>query len=362
MAAQAVSRRFQRYATSKPLRNNPLLRTSSHPHILTYFSTNTWSRISPHASTSSSFPSYIPPRVQEIREDAAIQAARRIERKEVLVFDKPVQASFIGPSQSRSTDDTHHRKTNIVMLHGFDSSCLEFRRLIQALEGRSDAVAVYAVDILGWGFCEADDSIDYSPLSKREYLKQFISNNVGDKVVLIGCSLGGACAIDFAVHHRDLVDGLVLIDAQGYIDGLGQMSTMPDLFLKAGLYVLRSWPLRNYANNISYFDKDKFATDDAVRIGRLHCFTKDWIKATMRFMKSGGYQISESIPKVSQKTLILWGDADNILSASYAEKFANDIDNSSIEWIEKAGHVPHLEKPLRVADAVLNFFAIEKKM
>ncbi|CAN0313590.1 unnamed protein product, partial [Hapterophycus canaliculatus] len=40
----------------------------------------------------------------------------------------------------------------ILMLHGFDSSLLEFRRLLPKL-GELGAEA-YAVDVLGWGFTD----------------------------------------------------------------------------------------------------------------------------------------------------------------------------------------------------------------
>lgn len=38
------------------------------------------------------------------------------------------------------------------------------------------------------------------------------------------------------------------------------------------LQVLRSVPLRNMANQMAYYDKETLATDDAMRIGRLHTF------------------------------------------------------------------------------------------
>lgn len=42
----------------------------------------------------------------------------------------------------------------ILMLHGFDSSLLEFRRLMPKL-GELGAEA-YAVDVLGWGFTDVE--------------------------------------------------------------------------------------------------------------------------------------------------------------------------------------------------------------
>jgi hypothetical protein len=40
--------------------------------------------------------------------------------------------------------------------------------------------------------------------------------------------------------------------------------------MSVAVQVLKSVPLRSMANQMAYFDKEKFATEDAMRIGRLH--------------------------------------------------------------------------------------------
>ena len=57
--------------------------------------------------------------------------------------------------------------------------------------------------------------------------------------VLVGASLGGSAAIDFAHAHPDKVAALVLVDAQGYIDGIGPMSEMPRFLADIGVAVLK---------------------------------------------------------------------------------------------------------------------------
>lgn len=307
-------------------------------------------------------PDFMPAQVRDIEEGAAIDAMKRIERVPLDVpGDGRAVASFIGP-KTRLRGDRTAANVKLIMLHGFDSSCLEFRRLMPALERRlSPEVDVFALDILGWGFsCIERPTIgDYGPETKRRYISEFIStvvkantnttnNNKGDddKVVLLGASLGGAAAIDFAVEYPQLVDRLILIDAQGYIDGVGEMATMPDFLSKLGLNVLKSWPLRSYANRISYSDPVRFATADAVRVGKLHCEMDTWLDASLSFMKSGGFRVTDRVPEVACETLIIWGRDDKILDGpKFASKFEEDIRECTLEWVEGAGHVPHLEKP-----------------
>ena len=56
-------------------------------------------------------------------------------------------------------------------------------------------------------------------------------------MVLLGTSLGGTIALDFALAHPEAVQKLVLVDAQGFIDGIGPMSTAPRWLSSLGVRV-----------------------------------------------------------------------------------------------------------------------------
>lgn len=340
-------------------------------------------------------PAFLPDEARNVEEKEAREALMRIEQRE-LGGEKKMFASFIGPGTRSACDEKQSNnggggaeaaKLSLVLLHGFDSSCLEWRRLMPQLDAMgADQVDVYALDIFGWGFSgtssdgsldgnESDADGDYGPDAKRAYLSKFIAQVVrggrgakkgegedrGEtsskhhRVVIVGASLGGAVALDLAVNEPSTVDGLVLINAQGYIEGVGNMAKMPKIVAREGLRLLRSWPLRWYANKIAYYDPKTFATADALRVGRLHCVRPEWMRASLSFMNSGGYATASRIPEVACPALVVWGREDRILSPSYAEKFLKDLRQSELAWIDRAGHVPHLEQPTHVADAILSF-------
>ena len=56
-------------------------------------------------------------------------------------------------------------------------------------------------------------------------------------MVLLGTSLGGAVALDFALAHPEAVHSLVLLNAQGFADGLGSMTLMPRFVASFGVQV-----------------------------------------------------------------------------------------------------------------------------
>jgi pimeloyl-ACP methyl ester carboxylesterase len=57
-------------------------------------------------------------------------------------------------------------------------------------------------------------SIKLGPAQKRAHLRAFLQQVVGRPATLVGTSLGGAVAIDYAVTHPEDLHKLVLIDAQ----------------------------------------------------------------------------------------------------------------------------------------------------
>lgn len=303
------------------------------------------------------FPSFFPPEVRELTERAAIEMAKRCEMVTVRV---PGRAVAIETSCVRDEGPDGSSAPPFVLLHGFDSSCLEYRRLLPKLATRAET---WAIDLLGWGFTDAGDGGvgDYSPEAKRAHLYAFWKENVKRPMVLCGASLGGAAAIDFATNHPEAVEKLVLIDAQGFIEGLGPMGALPRPIAKVGVNVLRTVPLRSAANQLAYYDKATYATDDALRVGRLHTFAPQWCDATLSFMKSGGFKVRNSIPKVPVETLVVWGREDNILEPSYADKFMSELPNARMVWVENCGHVAHLEQPDFLCETLFDFVGSAKE-
>ncbi|KAM1491676.1 hypothetical protein ACFX10_023692 [Malus domestica] len=58
----------------------------------------------------------------------------------------------------------------VVLLHCFDSSCLEWRCAYPLLE--EAGLEAWAVDVLGWGFSDLERCPPCSPASKRHHLYQ----------------------------------------------------------------------------------------------------------------------------------------------------------------------------------------------
>lgn len=179
----------------------------------------------------------VSPDTSGIVEEACLDAAAKMRRLPVPVStdihpDGEVGISFVHwPSVGRKTS-----QVPIFLVHGFDSSCLEYRRLGPLLAAQG--IDVYAVDILGWGFTQLKGVKTFGAYAKVEALSSFIASVCGDKpFCILGASLGGAAAIEVA-SLNEKCQGLVLLDAQGFVDGIGPMASLPTPLAKLGVGVL----------------------------------------------------------------------------------------------------------------------------
>jgi pimeloyl-ACP methyl ester carboxylesterase len=241
----------------------------------------------------------------------------------------------------------------IVLLHGFDSSCLEFRRLVPelALHHR-----VWALDMLGFGFSDRPEDLQVSPAKICEHLYGFWQAQVKEPMVLVGASMGGAAAIEFALAHPEAVERLVLLDSAGLTRGpnLSKLLIKPLGNLATGF--LRRPDVRIKVSQRAYQDQN-WVTEDANLCASLHLLMPNWSGALITFTRSGGYYLGDRVTQVTVPTLILWGRQDRILGTQDAARFEAAIAGSQLQWIDDCGHVPHLEKSRETAGAIASFIA-----
>lgn len=305
--------------------------------------------------SATEFPAFIPKEMESVKDPFARKLASRIERVPVdLSLSRTrIMSSCVKPKTQLNTSP-------LVLLHGFDSSCLEWRYALPLLE--EAGFETWAVDVLGWGFSDLEKLPSCSVASKRDHLYQFWNSYIKRPVTLVGPSLGAAVAIDFVVNHPEAVDKLILIDASVYAEGTGNLATLPKLMAYAGVYLLKSLPLRLYATALAFNSLKWDTCYEWAKIGNLHCLLPWWADATVDFMTSGGYNVSGQIEEVKQKTLIIWGENDQIIDYKLAVRLHSELPNAIIRQIPECGHIPHVEKPAAVSKLISEFVLAESKV
>jgi pimeloyl-ACP methyl ester carboxylesterase len=292
------------------------------------------------------FPAFLPAQVDQLTELTSVAMAQQIQVRSLdLDFAKrAIETSYVQQGQGGNP---------ILLLHGFDSSVMEFRRLLPQLASRHET---WAVDLLGFGFTERSGDIPYSPEVIRKHLYIFWKTLIQRPVILVGASMGGAAVLDFALTYPECVEKVVLIDSAGFTNGVPLIARyLFPPFDRLAVEFLKSPKLRQRVSELSYVNKS-LASKDALICGSLHVNQPGWQQSIVKFMKSGGYPyLGDKIQQLSQSVLILWGEKDQILNPQEAYKFEERLPHSKLIWVPESGHVSHLEKPALVAEKIIQF-------
>ncbi|NET47607.1 MAG: alpha/beta hydrolase [Merismopedia sp. SIO2A8] len=300
-------------------------------------------------SNSSLIPS--PPLAAALTETTSIDLFQAIQTKAIAtpLCQEPILTTYVSSADPSSPSDN----TPIVLLHGFDSSVMELRRLFPLLAAHHET---WAIDLLGFGFTERPDTLTFSATTIKEHFFHTWQTLINRPMVLVGTSMGGAAAIDFCLAYPHAVEKLVLIDSAGLTrsPNLGSIMIPPLSWFAAEF--LRNRQVRKGISKAAYFDK-QWASEDALTCSMLHVTRPNWRQSMISFARNGGYtRVSQPmVEKITCPTLILWGRNDEILGTKDAPKFAQAIADSKLVWCDRCGHVPHLEQPEQTATYILEF-------
>ena len=169
---------------------------------------------------------------------------------------------------------------------------------------------------------------------------------------VVGHSYGGMLAAEVAATNPDRVGRLVLIDPIGlWRDDApvkNWMSMAPEAIAKASFYD----PEGPVAKQVLDLPEDPEARIDA----QLHSIWS--LSCTDKFIwPIPDKGLKKRLHRVKAPTLIIWGQADDLVSPVYAQEFASRIAGARVEIVDEAAHVPQLEQMGRVSGLVRDFLA-----
>ena len=291
------------------------------------------------------FPNFLPSQVNQLTDPKAIAFVQSIERIALTtsLSQHPIFTAYIHKGSG---------VTPILLLHGFDSSILEFRLLLPLLATQNET---WAVDLLGFGFTQRQKEINYSPTTIKTHLYDFWKTFINRPIILVGASMGGATAIDFTLTYPQVVKSLVLINSLGYTNSppFSKYLFPPFDFLAVEYLRQRQILALNLCSKLPNLDTKILL---AIQCAMLHQEMPGWHDAMISYTKNGGYSnLADTIAKVEKPTLILWGEADDMLPPEDAEKFQRSIANSQLIKLKNCGHAPQIEQPEITSQHILQF-------
>jgi pimeloyl-ACP methyl ester carboxylesterase len=235
----------------------------------------------------------------------------------------------------------------ILLLHGVASSLHTWDGWTRRL---STDHRVVRLDLPGFGLTGPHPSGDYSGTATVDFLERFANAAGLKRFAIAGSSLGAYYAWRFALRHPERVTSLILIDAVGFplepsggeasVMQLARMPIVSELMRFAPLHWVFERSLREvYADDAKVTPElvDRYE-QLMLRPGNRAAFG-DRTRAERRPV---GWQ---RLPELKVRTLVMWGAQDPWLPLSHAERFRNDIPDSTLVVYPKLGHLPMEEDP-----------------
>lgn len=233
----------------------------------------------------------------------------------------------------------------LLLLHGFDSSHLEFRRLAPLLAERHQ---LFIPDLHGFGFCPRPAGGTYTPAKVLAHLEavlaELLRRSDSTAVGLIGASMGGSVAVELARRQPKAIDRLLLLAPAGLT---GRPMPVPPLLDQLGARFLALPGVRRGLCRTAFADPDRDVGPAELEIASLHLQCPNWGPALAAFARSGGFAgCGEPLPP--QPIHVLWGADDRILRPPQ-KRAAQALLGERIQELASCGHLPHIDQPATVA-------------
>ncbi len=252
----------------------------------------------------------------------------------------------------------------VLLIHGMAGSSETWRAIIPQL---SKQYRVIAPDLLGHGE-SAKPRGDYSLGAFAAWLRDLLDELEVDRATVIGQSLGGGIAMQFAYQHRDYCERLALIGSGGLGPDLSpvlRILSAPGAELV--LPVVAPQPVLNVGNKLrSWLTAAGIQAPRAGQMWQAYSSlsdsqTRQAFLRTLRSVVDYRGQAVSALNKLhltaGMPTVLIWGDQDRIIPVSHAYAAHDALAGSRLEVLEGVGHYPHVEAPTAVADILQDFIA-----
>ena len=250
--------------------------------------------------------------------------------------------------------------STVILLHGVGCSVEFWERNIAALAREH---RVFAVDIVGFGRTDKPEVV-YTFQLMADFVLDFMNAMGIDKASLVGNSMGGGISMTVAAQAPERVKKIVLVDPVGL--GKWQSPVMRLMTLPVIGNVLTK-PSRKGVERqmqLCLYDFSQ-ASDDFIdrvtAIGTLPGNQRTFLSLLRETGNITGIrkgiiaEFSARLKKIKAPILVIWGRQDRILLASEGEAAVERMADVRLHVMDKAGHLPQIDKPEEFNATVLDF-------
>ncbi|PIF00799.1 MAG: alpha/beta hydrolase [Maribacter sp.] len=239
----------------------------------------------------------------------------------------------------------------LLILHGFLGMSDNWKTL--GSKYSEHGLQVHLIDQRNHGRSFHSEEFNYGVLAEdlRNYIDQYRLKGT----VILGHSMGGKTAMQFAVHYPDLIKKLIVADiAPKYypphheyiINGLNQLDfekirSRGEADSELSKYIQEKGIRQFLLKNLHWAEKGKLA-----------------LRFNLNVLTHKMEEIGENLGTTDQytgPTLFLHGDRSEYITSSDSEIISRHFPNATIEPIDHAGHWLHAENPTQFFNKTINF-------
>lgn len=250
----------------------------------------------------------------------------------------------------------------LLLIHGMAGSSETWRAVISQL---STKYRVVAPDLLGHGQ-SAKPRSDYSLGAFAVLLRDLLDELGISRATVIGQSLGGGVAMQFAYQHPDYCQRLVLISSGGLGPDVGwtlRLLSAPGAELI--LPVIAPPPVVTAGNKLrSWFTAGGIQSPRAAEMWSAYSSLADaqTRQAFLKTLRSVVDYRGQSVSALNRlhltsdlPTMVIWGDQDRMIPIKHGYAVHDARPGCRLEVLAGVGHFPHVERPGHVVDLIDDF-------
>jgi pimeloyl-ACP methyl ester carboxylesterase len=253
----------------------------------------------------------------------------------------------------------------LLLIHGIGDSSATWRTVLPQLARKH---TVIAPDLLGHG-ASAKPRADYSAAAYANGMRDLLGVLGIDRVTLVGHSLGGGVAMQFAYQFPEHTERMALVASGGagrHVSPLLRAASLPGA--QAAIAALRLPGARLAVNTaVSVLERlDTGLGVDAPDLRRVvealpDATARAAFIRTLRSVVDWRGQVVTMLDRCylvrGMPTLLLWGSRDSVLPVGHAYQAYAAMPGSRLEIFDGAGHFPFRTDPERFVSVLEDFCA-----
>lgn len=243
----------------------------------------------------------------------------------------------------------------VIMLHGFGASLHTWEGWAQALVPER---RVIRFDLPGFGLTGADPTGDYGEARGMEILAALMDQLGLRRASLVGNSIGGKLAWNFAARYPERVDKLVLISPDGFASpgfAYGKKAEIPAM-VRLMRYTLPTFMVRQ---SLAPAYGDPAILTEALVTRYRDLMLAPGVRAAM-IARMEQVMLEDPEPllrRITAPTLLVWGEKDAMIPVRNAADYRRALPGAELVTFPTLGHVPQEEAPELSVEPVRRFLA-----